>query len=398
MATTSIPVLGFIWAQFSAYHVDRLEAAGRKLQGRARVLAIEVAPASHTYAWEESLDVQCTEKTRFFQNVAYEDIPAIRRFWRQLRALSRCDTVFIGIPYSTPEIIVMVCLLRLMGKTVVMMSASKFDDFPRSTLREFGKRILLSAYSAAIVGGVRQYEYARFLGFNKRRVLPGYNTVSMKRVRDEATKSSAGMAAFADRPFIYVGRFVAKKNIEAIIKGYASYAARKGSRARRFSLIGSGALQEQLASQCQELGVAHLVDFKGFLTAREVAAELADGLALVLVSIEEQWGLVINEALAVGLPVIASPQVGAREALVRNLVNGYVVEPRSVEAIAMAFERMDCAEGKWQEMSSQSSSRAWLADAERFADAVELMVFPQLKATAAAHQDFETNILIQRQS
>jgi glycosyltransferase involved in cell wall biosynthesis len=96
----------------------------------------------------------------------------------------------------------------------------------------------------------------------------------------------------------------------------------------------------------------------------------------VLVSCEEQWGLVVNEALAVGLPVIASGQVGSCDALVRNLVNGFVVESGSAEAIGRAMYEMAADAGQWQDMAKASRARAWLGDAERLADAIELLLFP----------------------
>jgi glycosyltransferase involved in cell wall biosynthesis len=94
------------------------------------------------------------------------------------------------------------------------------------------------------------------------------------------------------------------------------------------------------------------------------------------VSSEEQWGLVVNEALAFGLPIIASQHVGACDTLVRNLINGFVVESHSVEAIALAMQRMSADEANWNRMASESSGRAWLGDSGRFADAIDLILHP----------------------
>jgi hypothetical protein len=87
-------------------------------------------------------------------------------------------------------------------------------------------------------------------------------------------------------------------------------------------------------------------------------------------------GLVVNEALAFGLPIIASNQIGATDALIRNMINGYVVELGSVTGIAFAMADIASSKERWEELSRESQNRGWLADTERFADAVELMVFP----------------------
>ena len=103
---------------------------------------------------------------------------------------------------------------------------------------------------------------------------------------------------------------------------------------------------------------------------------LSSSLALVLASREEQWGLVVNEALAFGLPAIVSTEVGSRDALVRNLVNGYVVEPGSADGIAAAMRAMTASREAWEAMVAASHARAWMGDTDRLADAVELLLDP----------------------
>ncbi|WP_408586271.1 glycosyltransferase [Novosphingobium sp.] len=387
------PTIGLIWTQFSAYHVDRLEAVGRRLAGRARVLSVEVASKSATYAWDPSGDVAGTEKKRLFPGESHEAIPIWRRFRTELKVLRQCDVIFVGVPYSEPDIIALSYILRMLGKRVVMMTASKFDDFQRQASREYFKRLLLTPYSAAIVGGRRQFEYVRFLGFSNRTVLPGYNTVSMERVRQQA-QDGGSEPAFDERSFVFVGRFVEKKNIERMFEAYARYVHAAPQRAKRLNMIGDGPLRAAIDAQCARLGITHMVDFPGFLPAAKVSAQLARSLALVLVSEEEQWGLVINEALAVGLPILASAEVGAREALVRNLENGIVVEAGAIEGMARGFARIGDDEGEWRAMSEASTARGWHADTERFADAVELMVFPGAEPAATDNARFAAEILI----
>lgn len=74
------------------------------------------------------------------------------------------------------------------------------------------------------------------------------------------------------------------------------------------------------------------------------------GLAscLILPSVSETWGLVVNEAMAAGLPVIVSHRCGCVAELVRPGVNGYVVDPLDVEGMArtmgvMSSTLVDCA-------------------------------------------------------
>nr|WP_246447748.1 glycosyltransferase [Novosphingobium flavum] len=300
-----------------------------------------------------------------------------------LRAARGCDTVCIGISYAEPDAIALSWTLRLLGKQVIVFSESKFDDRRRSIWVELIKSITLGCYSAAVVGGRRHIDYFRFLGFRARPVLPGYDVVGLDRIR----RQSGGILApqglpFADRSFLFVGRFVEKKNLLTLVAGYARYAALAGPKARRLVLVGSGEEEALLRDRAAALGVAGLVDFTGFLNAEAVSRALAGALALVLVSREEQWGLVVNEALALGLPAIVSNEVGSRDLLVRNLINGFVVESGCVEGLARAMLQIGSDPATWEAMVAASHERAWLGDADRLADALEILLVPGTADTA----------------
>lgn len=370
--------IGLLFAQFAAYHIDRCEAVGRRMAGRADVMAVEVATSSATYAWEASGDVAAARKVTLFPGASYDAIPWPRRLLSQFRALRRCHLVLIGIGYNEPDIIVLSLLLRLCGVKVVVLSESKFDDKPRRAGFELVKAAVLAPYSAAIVGASRHRAYFRFLGFRRRAVLPGYDSIGVERIRAMGGGQLApGGKPFAERDFVYVGRFVDKKNLVELVEAYALYRAKAGIAARRLVLIGSGVEEAAIRARAAQLGVTDQIDFPGFLGADEVARRLSGSLALVLPSLEEQWGLVVNEALAFGLPVIASSAVGSADVLVRNLVNGYIVEPGQPESLGQALLAMAADPARWEAMVAASHKRAWLGDTERLADAAQLLLDPE---------------------
>ena len=369
--------LGLIWAQFAAYHVDRCEAVARRLGERAEVLAIEVATTSSTYAWEPSGAIAGAEKITLFPDRSFDTIPAWRRFVAMLRIARRCDVVGIGLSYRLADVILLSWTLRLLGRRVVVFSDSKFDDKPRSIGIELCKRAALRCYTAAVVAGRRHSDYFRFLGFRGRPVLPGYDGVSIERIRTQAAiRASITEDAADHRPFLYVGRFVDKKNLLTLIRAYGAYAQAAGEWRRRLVLVGSGAEEAAMRALVRELGLGPWVEFAGFLRAEAVSGALAGAIALVLVSREEQWGLVVNEALAVDLPVIVSDEVGARDLLVRNFQNGFVVESCSPESIGAAMLRIGSDADLRESMARHSRERAWMGDADRLADALEVLLFP----------------------
>lgn len=394
MAAGQLPRIGFLAAQYAAYHVDRCSALARRFAARAEVLAVEVASTSRTYAWKPSGEVAGATKITLFPGQGFEQIGWFKRWRAQFRALRKCRMVLIGIGYNQRDIILLTWTLRACGVRVIMLTESKFDDHPRQLPRETLKRALLAGFSGAIVGGQRQIDYARFLGFAGRPVLPGYDGVDVERIRAQADAALAGRSIdWAERDFVFVGRFVPKKNLETLLEGFAAYVRAAGPQARRLQMIGSGELEATLHSRADALGIADRVIFPGFLDAADVSARLAQALALVLVSTEEQWGLVVNEALAVGLPVVVSTAVGSRDALVRNLVNGFVVEPGSVAGIARALGELSASEESWSRMSQASMERAWLGDTDRLADAVEVLFDPQAEEASNRLALFHSHLM-----
>jgi len=366
--SVGMPQVAVLFSQYAAYHVDRVEAAARRLMGRAEVLAVEYAPRSSTYSWEPAKGFDAARHLVLFPDGSYEKLGHRELFRAAREALVDADTVCVGVPYSEKHMVALSWRLAAAGKRMVLMTESKFDDAPRTLWREQAKAKLLAPYRAAIVGGPRQRDYGRFLGFGKKPILPGYDTVGCERIRRQAGVPSR---PWEKRDFLYVGRFVEKKNLPVLLAAYARYRELSPVPPRRLILAGDGELADALRAQAGE-GVI----FTGFLRADDVSRRVGNALALCLVSTVEQWGLVVNEAAAVGVPAIVSDAVGARDVLVRGGVNGFVVEPQSVDGIARAMLALAANEAEWRRHSDATSARAFLGDTERFADALEALLFP----------------------
>ena len=365
-----LPRIGILFSQFAAYHVDRCAAAAARLEGRATVVAVEMAQASAQYAWKPSGAVAGAEKRVLFVGRRYEEIGRWSRFRAAFAALRGCDTVFIGIGYHEPEVIALAFALRIAGRRVIAMSESKFDDFPRIMAREWLKARLLTVFSGALVGGPRHADYMRFLGFTRRPVLTGYDTVSLARVREQGGTPEI---EWAERPFVFVGRFVAKKNIAFLLEAYASYRRAAGASMRRLVLVGGSEQEGEVRAQIAALGLGEAVEITGFVDSAEVSRRLAGGLALLIPSTVEQWGLVVNEALAFALPVVTSEAPGSRDTLVHNLVNGFVLAPDATNGWAAAMTALASDEAAWRRMSEASRALQPFADTVRFGEAVEAL-------------------------
>jgi glycosyltransferase involved in cell wall biosynthesis len=102
-------------------------------------------------------------------------------------------------------------------------------------------------------------------------------------------------------------------------------------------LLGDGALRSSLESQIVSLALHDHVQMPGFIQYPELPAYYARAGAFIHASTSEQWGLVVNEAMASGLPVLVSHRCGCAPDLVQAGVNGFTFDPYNVEELANAI-------------------------------------------------------------
>jgi glycosyltransferase involved in cell wall biosynthesis len=369
------PVAIFLWSNFGPYHIDRLEAAARALSAEFRVIGIEMGGSSDTYAWTRPAGSPALERITLFPTLAEERIPALRCFIALLSLCWRLRPAHVFLcHYERAEIFLIALLLRLLGVRPYCMVESKFDDKPRRIWREIGKTLLGLPYRGALVGGRRSGDYLRFLGFRADRIAFGYDTVSMDRIRRLAAAPPAPEGrCHAERHFTIVARLVAKKNIAMALRAYARYCASAGAAVRALHICGAGELEPSLRENARALGITGVV-FHGFVQAPEIARVLASSLALVLPSTEEQWGLVVNEALAMGVPILCAENVGARDLLVRTALNGYVVESDNPDGLAHFMQMLAEDEVEWRRLAEGSRTLAPLADTRQFGIGVRYLM------------------------
>jgi glycosyltransferase involved in cell wall biosynthesis len=355
--------------------MDRCEALAAAMESKFRVYGIEIASQSGEYQWVPSGDGTRFHKQTLFQERALEEIPVLHKFWRLALALISLSTkhVFM-VNYNQGEIFLSAVVMRLLRRKVILMFDSKFDDKPRVIWREVLKVGMLLPYQGALVGGSRHEGYLRFLGFRRRPIAIGHATVGLESLLQPGGHAVApGGPRFSERYFVVVARFIPEKDLTSLIAAYARYRELAQERSRELHICGDGPLEDPLRRQIADLKITG-VALHGFLQRPGVARVLAGGLALILPSIVETWGLVVNEALAFALPVLATDQVGARDLLVRTGVNGYIFEPGNIEGLAHLMLRVSYDESEWRRLVEGSRRLRKFADTERFVEGVATLL------------------------
>jgi glycosyltransferase involved in cell wall biosynthesis len=118
-------------------------------------------------------------------------------------------------------------------------------------------------------------------------------------------RSDSSISKSADKPvqFVYVGRLVDWKAVDLLLTAFQPVATTTGA---TLELIGDGVLRQELEAQAANLGLADHVIFTGWLSQANCAIKLQQADAFVLASLLECGGAVVLEAMAMGLPVIAT--------------------------------------------------------------------------------------------
>ena len=355
-------------------HVDRSEAVAAEFGAAATVVGVELFGHSEVYGWDPA-EGDSFRKVTLFANGKLSRIGNVMLARRLVRTLWRLRARHIFLcNYDKPGILIAAIVLRLLGRSVYVMGCSKFDDYPRRLWREVGKSVFMLPYQAAISSGLRSRDYVRFLGVRQDRVVGEYNTLSLARIRALAAAPPAPDGVpFAERHFAIVARLVPKKNIAMAIEAYALYRAATAD-PRELHIYGAGPLAEGLTAQVARLGLQASIRFHGFQQNDVISAALGHTLALILPSIEEQFGNVVIEASALGVPTILSDNCGARDCLVRSGVSGFVVEPNNPAGLAFFMGALSNDEALWRRFCLAARDHAELNDAPRFADAVRQIV------------------------
>jgi len=226
------------------------------------------------------------------------------------------------------------------GIPVVLMSESTAHDARRRWWKEAMKRRVVSLCSAGLVGSQPHVEYLASLGMPRERIFSGYDVVDNAHfaVGSQAARQHAnllrGQLGLPEHYFLASNRFVEKKNLPRLLQAYARYHNRAGHSAWALVLLGDGPLKPQILRVIDELGLTEDVILAGFKQYVELPVYYGLAGAFVHASTTEQWGLVINEAMAVGLPVIVSQRCGCAPALVENARNGFIFDPYDVDELA----------------------------------------------------------------
>ncbi len=181
------------------------------------------------------------------------------------------------------------------------------------------------------VPGDRQAAFATRLRFDEDRILRGLYSCDYFAF-SQVHEQRARLRLPLNRAFVFAGRLIEKKGITTLAAAYRRY--RNSVRDPWPMLcLGRGPMVQVLA---EEPGIT----VEGFVQPAWLPAKLAGAACLVLPSTFEPWALVVHEAAAAGLAILASDAVGSVPHLVEHGENGFIFRPNDVQGLSHLMERL----------------------------------------------------------
>jgi 1,2-diacylglycerol 3-alpha-glucosyltransferase len=373
-----------IWIDWYAYHVARFQGLMRHSCLAGSVAGVELVGGVGVHA-----GLKFREEIPSYLPV-HTLLPAgnwtnankwqlARSVWQHLNRLNPSVVLVPGY-YTLPALAAAVWA-KWKGKKSVLMTESTEHDHSRVWWREtIKKTLILSLFDWAVAGGLPHRRYLQQLGFPMNRVARFYDVVDnsffAECCRDLRHSHQARDFDLPNDYFLYVGRIAAEKGIDLLLNGYTTY--RQAGGTASLVLVGDGPRLQEVKSLAAKTPYSADIYFPGLKSTSELPKYYAFASAFVLASKREPWGLVVNEAMASGLPVIISNRCGCAEDLVVDADNGFTFDPFKDGRLADCLIRFGkLSAGERQTMASHSSKLIAQFSPDAFAAEIQKIVEAQ---------------------
>lgn len=284
------------------------------------------------YKEEINFDYKILKNFRFY--IQSREMPIYFNWglWGELRRF-RPDAICIsGYHYlATVEALLYAKLKHI--PITLEAGSHLLSGFTKNPLTNLYKRGIIPRFNSYITNGTAAREQIVYYGASPEKIVIGLNTVDVDWFMKEANNIEEDSLKEMKKKYprknvLYVGNFIAHKGVFNLIKVFRNL--KMGDVG--LILVGDGI---EKADYLEYIRVHRIrnVFFEGFVQKEEIVKyyKLAD--VFVLPSFNEVWGMVVNEAMACGLPVICSNRAGVTRDLVKDGINGYSFNPNNVDEL-----------------------------------------------------------------
>jgi len=231
-------------------------------------------------------------------------------------------------------------------------------------IRQVGRRVDAIHYN-----GVLCHDFLRTLGYPEYKLKPGNMTVDVNWLSSQCDAVKArerelmrGQMGLGDESvFLFLGRLIPLKGLQQWLVGWRAWRMNAPERKVKFLIIGQGSEERGLKCFCEENDLSDVL-FVPPCRYDEVPRYFSIADVFVIPTLEDNWSLVVPEAMACRKPILCSCWNGCWPELVHEGVNGWVFDPLHTESITGALERAWLAKNRWEKMGESSRKIVKLFD------------------------------------
>lgn len=200
-------------------------------------------------------------------------------------------------------------------------------------LRLLQRRALIARAAGGIAYGSQAKEYLHRLGMPPSDIHVAINTVDTRYFRDRTLElREDARSSDARRTLLYIGDLTRRKRVEAVLRTAARLSQVRDD--FRLVIVGDGPERQYLEELSRQLSIQSFVCFDGFRQNAELPRYFASADCFLFPTRYDIWGLVLNEAMAAGVPCVASVHAGATADLIRHGITGFAADFGNVEEVA----------------------------------------------------------------
>lgn len=288
-----------LWASLAGYSV----AFFRELKRNGCKIQLIYQPVNNDSPYE-AFDLS-------FCDEFFEDSPKIRHNIEVLCINFKPDCVLMS-SWSYPYYMRISRKLKHHGSHVI----SVMDNQWRGSMKQWigivsSRWFLKPSIDTFLVAGDRQACFARKLGYDD--IMYGCYAAEITHFRCRKPLCER------DQNFLFIGRLCKSKGVDLLVKSYQEY-RNSVKQPWGLKIVGTGSMRSMIR------GIPG-IEYLGFIQPKKLPEIMECVRCLILPSRFEPWGVVIHEASAAGLPIIATFSCGATTAFVRDGINGYIIPP-----------------------------------------------------------------------
>ncbi len=223
-------------------------------------------------------------------------------------------------------------------KHIIWSGSLSTESSGTSLIRKIQRKVLMRITDAVIAYGSLAKKYLIGLGARESSAFVAINTVDTSFFENETSKLRMKQNNETTKHLTYVGYLSPRKNVTLVLEAIRKLAEKRNDFV--LDLIGDGEEKSVLEQKVKEWDLESKVVFHGFLQKNELPQFFAKSSAFLFQTDFDIWGLVLNEAMAAGVPCLASVNAGATFDLIEDGQTGFVCNYNDIDSVVAKIDHL----------------------------------------------------------